>query len=109
MLSRIEPTRRARILRKAAKVEPQAAEDAPTAEVVRLPVPLARTQRIDPRPARDQDAAFDAHLLGQEGEKRGLRAGPQLFDRARVAYTRTQWSGAQDRRAPVGGKARTRI
>lgn len=106
MMSRIDPIRRADLLRKAAKPDPDKPEEAPVAEVVRLPVPIDRVNRIPPRGGDSGHAAFAAQLIGQDGAKRGLRAGPELFDVARVTYNRTEWSGAKDRRAPKGGKAR---
>ncbi|WP_226999959.1 hypothetical protein [Phenylobacterium soli] len=107
-MSRIDPIRRADLLKRAAKPETEA-EEAPSAEVVRLPVPVDRVVRVEPRFDTDAHAAFAAHLIGQEGQKRGLRAGPELFDTARVTYNRTEWSGAKDRRAPKGCKARTEV
>lgn len=106
MMSRIDPIRRADLLRKAAKPEPDKAEEAPAGEVVRLPVPVDRVSRIRPRAEEDAHAAFAAQLMGQDGAKRGLRAGPELFDVARVTYNRTEWSGSKDRRTPKGAKAR---
>ena len=109
MMSRIDPVRRADLLRKAAKPDPAEHDDAPSAEVVRLPVPADRVSRIAPRADSDAHAAFAAQLIGQDGAKRGLRAGPELFDTARVSYNRTEWSGSRDRRAPKGAKARETI
>jgi hypothetical protein len=108
MTSRIDPIRRATLMRKAAKADP-AAEDSSEAEVVRLPVPLDRASRILPRAPEDSHAAFAAQLMGQDGQKRGLRAGPELFDAAKATYNRTEYSGANDRRAPKGAKAKTEI
>ena len=47
-------------------------------------------------------AAFQAHALGQDGQRRGLRAGPPLLARAQTAYLSAEWSGAHDRRPAVG-------
>ena len=44
-------------------------------------------------PAR-RPAAFAAQLLGQGGQKRGLRGGPETLDKARNAYLEAEWSGA---------------
>ncbi|HEV2532798.1 hypothetical protein [Phenylobacterium sp.] len=110
MMSRIDPIRRAVLLRRAARPEPDAAEEAASAEVVRLPVPVERVNRILPRDDNnDGQAAFAAQLMGQDGAKRGLRAGPELIDSAKSLYNRTEWSGSKDRRAPTGGRARTKI
>jgi hypothetical protein len=71
----------------------------------RLPVP---TEAPQPRkesgsPAgRRRDSTFDAQLLGQPGQKRGLRGGPEVLDHARAAYLETEYSGPDDRRPPKG-------
>jgi hypothetical protein len=109
MMSRIDPIRRATLMRKAAKAEPATPQETAEAEVVRLPVPVDRVSRILPRGEDDAHAAFAAQLIGQDGQKRGLRAGPELFGAARTTYNRTEWSGAKDRRAPKGAKAKTEI
>jgi len=96
-------------MRKAGKAEPDAAEETAEAEVVRLPVPLDRVSRIVPRREEDAHAAFAAQLLGQDGQKRGLRAGPEIIDVAKTSYNRIEYSGSKDRRAPKGGKAKTEI
>ena len=110
MMSRIDPIRRADLLRRAAKPDPEAAEEAAEAEVVRLPVPIQRVSRIAPRDDKsDSGAAFAAQLMGQDGQKRGLRAGPEVIDTAKDLYNRTEWSGSKDRRTPTGGRARKKI
>ena len=60
------------------------------------------------RPARPE-AAFAAHVLGQEGQRRGLRGGREVLDGARTVYNRTEYSGSADRRAPKGGRAKTEV
>jgi hypothetical protein len=110
MMSRIDPIRRADLLRKATRPEPDAADEAAEAEVVRLPVAVDRVSRILPREEKsDAGAAFAAQLMGQDGQKRGLRAGPEVIDSAKHLYNRTEWSGAKDRRTPTGGRAKTKI
>jgi len=110
MMSRIDPIRRADLLRKAARPDPEAAEAAEEAQVVRLPAPVDRVSRILPREENaDGAAAFAAQLMGQDGAKRGLRAGPELIDSAKSLYNRTEWSGSKDRRTPTGGRAKTKI
>lgn len=54
-------------------------------------------------------AVFAAQLMGQEGQKRGLRAGPLHIGRAQGAYNKVEWSGAKDRRKPPGRNAKTEI
>ena len=103
MTSRIDPIRRAALLRKAVKAAPDAAEETTEAEVVRLPVPQGPAYTVPPAPEAPASAAvFDAQLLGQDGQKRGLRAGPAAIDSASASYNRVEWSGSKDRRARTG-------
>jgi hypothetical protein len=109
MTSPIDPIRRAyglsRIQRAAQVGEAREAEEAKAAN---LPVPVEPVRPPPPREENvDAEAAFAAQLMGQDGEKRGLRAGPRHMDTARATYNKTEWSGAKDRRAPHGGKADT--
>ena len=70
---------------------------------------------INPAPAPETGAlvngaaVFSAQMLGQDGQKRGLRGGPEILGNARTVYTRTEYSGAADRRAPKGGAAKTEV
>lgn len=55
----------------------------------------------------DQDpaaaaAAFAAQLMGQTGQKRGLKGGPKVLESARSAYLEAEYSGPADRRLPAG-------
>lgn len=52
---------------------------------------------------------FDAQLLGQGGQKRGLRGGKPVLEQARSAYLETEWSGPADRRPPKGLLTKTSI
>lgn len=108
MVSRIEPIRRSDLARSAARPDPQQPEAAKASEPARLPVPVGRVERISPRRQDGSDqAVFAAQLIGQDGARRGLRAGPEAFDRARTVYNRTEWSGSKDRRAAKGANAST--
>jgi len=110
MSSSIDPIRRAARLRRAARTETERAPDAVEADRPGLPVPVDGPQTVPPRaeiPA--SGATFDAHLLGQDGQKRGLRAGPTAIDSASASYNRIEWSGAHDRRARKGRIAKTEI
>ncbi len=49
-----------------------------------------------------RDQAFEAHVLGQGGQRRGLRGGQPVLDAARAAYLDAEWRGAGDRRLPAG-------
>jgi hypothetical protein len=108
MMSRIDRIRRAISARKAASYE-----DTPVDETFEVPppgVPVA-SQRVNGssgfrQERRDVDSGYVAQLLGQHGERRGLRAGPSLLDRARSAYSRIEWSGSWDRRARQGRRSR---
>ncbi|NBB53050.1 hypothetical protein GVN24_32735 [Rhizobium sp. CRIBSB] len=53
-------------------------------------------------PAADSAAAFAAQMLGQSGQKRGLKGGPPVLDAARSTYLGAEYSGAAERRPPVG-------
>jgi len=53
-------------------------------------------------PAADAAAAFSAQMLGQSGQKRGLKGGPPVLDAARSTYLGAEYSGTAERRPPVG-------
>jgi len=62
------------------------------------------------RPSTEASAAaYATQLMGQGGQKRGLRGGQPVLQKARSAYLEAEWSGPQDRRPPSGGVARTKI
>ena len=69
---------------------------------------VGRKRPEAPRPETEA-AAFAAHVMGQSGQKRGLRGGPQVLDHARSAYLGTEWSGHADRRPPKGVITKTEI
>lgn len=61
--------------------------------------------RPAPTPPSDGSAAiFAAQLIGQTGQRRGLKGGPPVLDAARSAYLGTEYSGAGERR-PKPGRA----
>jgi hypothetical protein len=62
-----------------------------------------------PRPRREGFAAFAAHIMGQSGQKRGLRGGQEVLDTARSTYLGTEYSGPADRRPPTGLLKKTNI
>ena len=74
---------------------------------------------LAPRPAPDSaepvapdptaEAAFTAQILGQSGQKRGLKGGPPVLEHARSAYLEAAYSGPADRRPRPGRMARTKI
>ena len=110
-MSRIDRIRRAVSARSAPRTESDKAQEAFEPTSGNLPVvvgPVTQTRSFrDER--RGVDAEFATQLIGQDGERRGLRAGPSLLDRARSAYNLIEWSGAYDRRARKGRRAQTEI
>ena len=63
----------------------------------------------DAKAPRNAIAAFIAQILGQPGQKRGLRGGPETLKTARSTYLETNWSGPSDRRPRPGRITRTEI
>lgn len=51
------------------------------------------------------DPAFSAQLMGQTGQKRGLKGGAPVLDAARSTYLGTEYSGSNERR-PAAGQAK---
>lgn len=67
--------------------------------------PAAPPARPAPAPAPDASAAaFAAQMIGQTGQRRGLKGGPPVLDAARSTYLGNAYSGAAERR-PKPGKA----
>ena len=68
--------------------------------------PAEPPARPAPAPAADPGAAvFAAQMLGQSGQRRGLKGGPPVLGAARSAYLGAEHSGPAERR-PVPGKTR---
>jgi hypothetical protein len=77
-----------------------------------LPVPIGPAERITfaTRPAAEAGLApFAAQLIGQDGQRRGLKGGQPVLDKARSAYLTAEWSGPNDRRVSAGKITRTKI
>ena len=76
-----------------------------------LPVPAGPAVHVhEPRPEADAGAAeFTAQLIGQVGQKRGLKGGPPVLNLARATYLSTEFSGPHDRRKRAGRIARTKV
>ena len=72
----------------------------------KLPAVVA-TPAIDPDAAAA--AAFAAQLIGQEGQKRGLKGGTPVLEQARTAYLEAEWLGPADRRRRSGKSAKTDV
>lgn len=67
--------------------------------------PAAPPARPAPTPPADASpAAFAAQVMGQSGQRRGLKGGPPVLDAARSTYLGTAYAGAAERR-PKPGKA----
>ena len=67
--------------------------------------PAEAPARPAPTPPVDASAAaFAAQLIGQTGQRRGLKGGPPVLDAARSTYLGANYSGAAERR-PKPGKA----
>ena len=63
----------------------------------------------EPAPQPAGPAAFAAQVMGQGGQKRGLRGGPETLGHARTTYLETEWSGPADRRPAPGRITKTEI
>ena len=67
--------------------------------------PAEAPARPAPTPPTDASpAAFAAQVIGQSGQRRGLKGGPPVLDAARSTYLGAAYSGAAERR-PKPGKA----
>jgi hypothetical protein len=105
----IDPIQRARAARRALPAprdsdRPEADGDAEDVTYVRDEEPAPR-----PQPRKGGFAAFAAHLMGQSGQKRGLRGGQEVLDAARSTYLGTEYSGPADRRPKAGLIKKTEI
>lgn len=81
----------------------------PGEETHLLPV-VAGAPSEPPKPvAPPGPAVFAAQLMGQEGQRRGLRGGPPVLEEARNAYLGAEWSGGADRRPPRGAASKTEV
>jgi hypothetical protein len=92
--------RRARERRASERRKPSAC----TALVV-APAPSPAPEATEPV----AEAAFTAQVLGQTGQKRGLKGGAPVLEQARSAYLGAAYSGAADRRPAPGQVTRTKI
>jgi hypothetical protein len=100
----IRPTRgdRRQTARRMSDPSPRA-EAAPAEAPATLPVAVAPPPEADPKPL------LSAHLLGQDGQKRGLRGGPPTLAKAKAAYLNAEWSGPTDRRTRTGIMSKTKV
>jgi hypothetical protein len=106
MTKPIKPVRRKAAVTKVVR-QMAAPQDALEPDIVLtvtgLPVPVAN-------PLSDLSASsFAAQILGQPGQKRGLRGGEETLNLARSTYMDTEWSGRADRRLKRGRMTKTRV
>ena len=69
------------------------------------PPPTADPGAADPL----AEAAYTAQVLGQTGQKRGLKGGQPVLEQARSAYLEAAYSGPLDRRPAPGRMTKTKI
>ncbi len=50
----------------------------------------------------DPAAAFAAQMMGQTGQRKGLKGGPPVLDAARATYLGAEYSGEKERRPAAG-------
>ena len=104
MTSPIDPARRSNAVRRVRRSDDAAR---PGSTDRSLPVVYEPAPPPAPAAAMGPEAAFAAHVLGQDGHKRGLRGGKETLDSARSLYNKIEYSGSADRRAPKGRTAKT--
>ena len=83
-----------------------AGHDAPIRSNLPVPVGPARTHE---KTVGGQAGPVEAQIIGQDGQKRGLRGGKPVLDHARSAYLGAEWSGPADRRPPKGMLTKTKV
>ena len=89
------------------------------ASTSRALVPVGKPVHHDPagpaaskRPlteAQAAAAAFAAQMLGQGGQRNGIKGGPTVMDAARSTYLNAEYAGEKERRPPVGATRRKDI
>jgi hypothetical protein len=104
----IDPIRRPGPARRALPAPREGDRHETEEEVVFVVEEDAPPPRAEP-PRREGFAAFAAHLMGQSGQKRGLRGGQEVLDTARSTYLGTEYSGEADRRPKAGLIKKTNI
>lgn len=110
MTSPIDPIRRAAQARRANRSRVDDSEKLHDTDDRSVPA-IVSGETVRPAPDHTADGAsvFSAQLMGQDGQKRGLRGGVETLGAARNAYGRTEWSGKADRRARKGSSTKTEI
>jgi hypothetical protein len=110
----IDPIRRAQAARRALPAPRDADRPNPEGEGAdgEEDVTFVRDEQPAPPPRdarRGAFATFAAQLMGQSGQKRGLRGGQEVLDAARSTYLGTEYSGPADRRPKAGLIKKTEI
>jgi hypothetical protein len=107
----IDPIQRARAARRAlpAPRDSDRPDSDRTADGDEDDVTYVRDEQPAPPPRKSGFATFAAHLMGQSGQKRGLRGGQEVLDAARSTYLGTEYSGPADRRPKAGLIKKTEI
>jgi hypothetical protein len=100
----VDPIRRSSPSRRALTLRQDSAHEAEPEDVV-----FVREEQPAPPPRKSGFATFAAHLMGQSGQKRGLRGGQEVLDSARSTYLGTEYSGEADRRPQAGLLKKTQI
>jgi len=100
----IDPIRRSSPSRRALTVRQDSAQEAEPEDVA-----FVHEEQPAPPPRKSGFATFAAHLMGQSGQKRGLRGGQEVLDSARSTYLGTEYSGESDRRPQAGLLKKTQI
>jgi hypothetical protein len=107
----IDPIQRAHAARRALPAPRDADSDSgrPEADGEEDVTFVRDEQPAPPPPRRGAFATFAAHVMGQTGQKRGLRGGQEVLDNARSTYLGTEYSGPADRRPRAGLIKKTEI
>ncbi|WP_425994360.1 hypothetical protein [Caulobacter sp. DWR1-3-2b1] len=106
----IDPVRPSSPSRRALTVRSNTTQDsAHEAESEEVAFALDEQPAPAPPPRRSGFATFAAQLMGQSGQKRGLRGGQEVLDSARSTYLGTEYSGEADRRPKTGLLKKTAI
>jgi hypothetical protein len=74
-----------------------------------LPAPTVTPVVEALEPQRVSETVYAAQVMGQGGQKRGLRGGRETLDRARSTYLETEYSGPADRRIARGRITKTEV
>ncbi|PHY18873.1 hypothetical protein [Caulobacter sp. BP25] len=106
----IDPIRRPGLTRRALPAPRDASRHEDEEDVVLSAENADEDEQPAPSPPRREGfAAFAAHLMGQSGQKKGLRGGQEVLNAARSTYLGTEYSGPADRRPKAGLIKKTNI